>query len=110
MGAVVKHRGDVTGYLSQRVLADDCEDDACRAYVLLCTAVDEVILGDVYRAGHDVGGHVGNEGAGNVKVLMNLCAVDGVVGGDVQIVKVCRDFEALGNISVVLVLGAGDGY
>ena len=109
MGLVVEHGGDVTGHTAQGTLTDDGEDDAGRAHVLLGAAVDEVIFAHVHRTGHDVGGHVGDQRAGAVDVLVDLRSVNGVVGGDVEIVQVGRDFESLGDVGVVLVLGAGDG-
>ncbi len=42
-------------------------------------------------------------------LISDLRAVDGVVGGDVEVVQVCGNLKSLGNIAVVLVLGAGDG-
>ena len=99
----------MTGNAAQGLLADDGEDDAGRPYVLLGAAVDEVVLAHVYRAGHDVGGHVGNQGAGAVHVFLDFRTVDGVVGGDVEVVQIGRNLKALGDIAVVLVLGAGDG-
>ncbi len=109
MGLVVEHGGEVARHAAQGTLADDGEDDAGRAHVLLGAAIDKVILAHVHRAGHDVRGHIGNERAGAVHVLLDFRAVNGVVGGDVEVVQVCRDFESLGNIGVILVLGAGDG-
>ena len=109
VGAVVEHRGDVAAHAAQGVLPDDGEDDAGRADVLLRATVDEVVLGDVHGTGHDVGGHVRDERARAVDVLVDLGAVDRVVRGDMQIVKVGRDLESLRDIGVVLVLGAGDG-
>ena len=109
VGLVVEHGGQVARYAAQGLLADNGEDDAGRAHVLLGAAIDKVILAHVYRAGHDVRRHIGNERAGAVHVRLDFRAVNGVVGGDVQVVQVCGDLEALGNIGIVLVLGAGDG-
>ena len=109
MGAVVEHCRDVAAHAAESVLADDGEDDAGRADVLLRAAVDEVILGNIDRTGHDVGGHVGDERARDVEVLVDLGAVDGVVRGDVEVVEVRGNLESLRDIGVVLVLGAGDG-
>ena len=55
MCAVVKHCRNLAGYLSEGILADDGEDHAGRAHVLLGTAVYHGILADIHRAAHDVG-------------------------------------------------------
>ena len=99
----------MAGNLPQCVLADDGEDDAGRAHILLGATVDEGVLAHVNGTGHDVGRHVGDEGAGAVHVLLDLRTIDGIVGGDVQVIEVCGNLKALGNVAVVLVLGAGDG-
>ena len=43
-----------------------------------------------------------------VEVLLDLGAVDGVVGGDVEIVHVFRNHISLGNVGVVLVRRASE--
>ena len=40
--------------------------------------------------------------------MLDLGAVDGVVGSDVEVVEIGGDFVSLGDIGVVLVLAAGD--
>ena len=109
MGAVVEHGGEIARDLAQRILTDDGEDDARRAGVLLGASVYESILGDVNGTAQDVGRHVGDKGDGAVHVLLDLGAVDGIVGRDVEIVYVGRDLVSLGDVGVVLVLGTCEG-
>jgi len=109
VGAVVQHGGDIAAHAAQGILADDGEDDAGGAHVLLGATVDKVIFAHVHRAGHDVRRHIGDERAGAVQIFVELGAVDGIVGGDVEVIQVGRNIESLGDIGVVLVLGAGDG-
>ena len=115
MGAVVDHCGErihilAVANLSEEVLADDDEGDAGRAYVLLCTAVDDAILLHVDGAAHDVGRHIGHEGYGAVHVVLDFRAVDGIVGGDVEVVSIGRNFVILGYIGIGLVLRRSDDY
>ena len=51
---VVEHYRDLSGNLSERILADDSEDNTCRAYVLLRTTIDEIIFAYVDRTAHDI--------------------------------------------------------
>ena len=115
MGAVVDHCGErihilAVANLSEEVLAGDDEGDAGRAYVLLCTAVDDTILLHVDGAAHDVGRHIGHEGYGAVHVVLDFRAVDGIVSGDVEVVSVGRNFVILGYIGIGLVLRRSDDY
>ena len=103
MGTVVKHRRDVPGDPSERILLDNGEDYTGRTDILLGTTVDEVVLADVHGTAHDIGAHVSNEGNGAVDVFLDLGTVDGVVGSDVEVVDVGRDLIALGDIGIVLV-------
>ena len=54
MGAVVEHCRDISADFSERVLADDGEHHACRADILLSTAIDHRIFAHVHRTAHDV--------------------------------------------------------
>ena len=103
MGLVVEHRREVAGHLAEDVLADDGEDHAGGAHVLLRAAVDEGVLRNVDRTAHDVGRHVGHEVHRAVHVVFDLRAVDRVVRGDVEVVEVFRDLVALRDVAVGLV-------
>ena len=101
MGAIVKHRRDIPGDPTEGILLDDGEYDAGRPDVLLCSAIDQVVLGNIDRTAHDVGGHVCDQRARTVKVFLDLGSVDGVVGGDMEIVQVSRNLVSLRNIGIV---------
>lgn len=46
---------------TDQVLADDNHADSSRPKVLLSSSVDDTVLGDVDRAGEEIGGHVAND-------------------------------------------------
>ena len=106
VGAKVEHCGDVAAHLAEHILLDDEEGNAGRACVLLGAAINHGVLAHIYPAAQDIGRHVCDEGNGAVDICLDLCSVDGVVGGDVEIIQVCGDFVALGDVAVVTVLGA----
>ena len=113
VGAVVDHGGEgvhvlAVGDLAEDVFTDDDEGDTGGADVLLSATVDEAVLLDVDGTGHDVGAHIGHEHDGAVHVVLDFGAVDGVVGGDVEVVGVGGDGVALGDVGVGLVLAVGD--
>ena len=103
MGAVVKHGRDVSADLSEGILAHDGECHASRAYILLRSSVYECIFAHIHGTAHDVGRHVGDERDRAVHVVSDFRAVDGVVGGDMEIVEVGRYLIVLWNVTVCLV-------
>ena len=105
VGAVVEHGGNLTAYVAEQVFLDDDEGDAGGGEVLLGATVDEAVLGGVEHAAEDVGAHVADHGHGAVVVAADLGAVDGVVGGEVEVVDVGGDGEVLRDIVVVGSLG-----
>ncbi len=107
MGAVIDHRLEVAAGLTEQVLADDNESHAGRTHVLLRTAVDETVFLNIYRTAHDIRRHVCNERYGRVDILVYLGTVNGVVGGDVEIIRIRRYLVSLRNVGIVLVLGRG---
>ena len=54
VGAVIQHSRDVTGNLSQGILSDDGENDACRARILLRSTINHCVLGYIYRTAENV--------------------------------------------------------
>ena len=109
VGAVVEHRREVAADLAEGVRLDDGHGHAGRTRVLLRTRVDQFIFAHVHGTAEDVGGHVRDEGHRAVDVLADLRTVNGVVGRDVEIVKVRRNLIALRDIGIVLVRGARHG-
>ena len=95
-----------------KVLADDGDDHAGRADVLLRATVHDAVLGDVHRLGQEARRHVGHQVlALGVRQRVELRAVDGVVLADVDVVGVFghRQVGAVGNVGERLVLAGGDG-
>ena len=105
VGAIVEHGGNLAGSLAKSVVLDDDEGDSCHREVLLGTAVDAVVLAHVNGTAHDVGRHVGNDGHVDIKILADFSTVDGVVGGDVQIIDIIGACPSLGDEGVVGVGG-----
>ena len=58
MGAIVEHCRDVAADAAEGVLADNCENNARGADILLGSAVDQVIFGNIHRAAHDIRRHI----------------------------------------------------
>ena len=101
MRAVVEHRGDGAAHVAEEFVLHDDEGDTGHGEVLLRTAVDHAILADINGTGEDVARHVGHEGHGAVEVLADFGTVDGIVGGDVEIVGIGGDFILLRDEGVV---------
>ena len=108
MYAIIKHCRDIPAYFAETILTDDGECHASRAGILLRATVNQRILTHINAAAEDIGRHICNERNGAVNILLDFRTVDGIVGGNMQVVKIRGDFESLGDIAVVLVLGAGD--
>ena len=104
MGAVVEHRRNSAAHLAQQVFLHNHEGDTCHREVLLGTTVDQAILAHVDGTAEDIRAHVGNHRNGAVVILQNLCTIDGVVRGDVEVISIRRNRELLGNVGEVLVL------
>jgi hypothetical protein len=83
----VEHDGREGLSGADEVLAHDGDGDAGGPDVLLCAGVDDAEAGDVDGLGAEVGGHVGDEDArpvAGLRVVLELHAVDGLVGADVE--------------------------
>ena len=96
--------------VAQQILAHDYQRHACGADVLLRARVDHAEAADVVDLGEDVGGHVGHQR--HVARLRKACiagAEDGVVGGDVDVLRVGIEvrLRQIGNAAVVLLPGGG---
>ena len=95
--------------MAQQVLAHDEDDHAGRGDVLLRAGVDHAELGDVVDLGEDVGGHVRHQrDVAGVRHMVIARAVDGVVGGDVDVPGVRGEGVGRDVGVVVLAGGAGD--
>ena len=119
MGAVVHHGGQgvhvgAVADLTQDVLAHDDEGDAGGADVLLGAAIDEAVLGHIDGTAHDVRAHVSDEhdvvALFGGEVLADFGAVDGVVGGNVEVVGVSGDGPTFRDVVVGFVFGGGDDF
>ena len=93
---------------AQQVAADDHDGQARGTYVLLGTGVDHAEAADIVDLAQDVGRHVRHQrdlaGLGQGRIAG---AVDGVVGGDVEIIRVGIELRGVqrGNVGVLVVLG-----
>ena len=106
--SVIDHRLQRTLRAADQILADDDERHAGRTYVLLRTAVDHTVLLHIDRTAHDIRRHIGNERDRRIDILVDLRTVDGVVGRNVEIIRIGRDFVTFRNIGIVLILGRSD--
>lgn len=87
VGLVVEHDGSDGLGLADEIPAHDDDGDPRGPHVLLRPCVDQRELGDVDGLGAEVGGHVGDQDAVPVLgdgVVLELHAVDGLVGADVE--------------------------
>ena len=98
MRLVVQHGRDITTYLTEAGLFDDDKGHTGRSEVLLRTTVDNIVLADVNRTTQDIRTHIGYQRyiaflAVDLSefVVVDLCAEDGVVGRNMEIVSVLRD-------------------
>ena len=98
--------------MAGQVFLDDGDGQACGSQVLLSAGVDDAVLAHVNGAGHNVGGHVADQGnpGGSLGDILPLGALDGVVGTIVQVggVGVQGQLVLAGDIGPLAVLrGAG---
>ena len=82
---VAEDAGEFFGRVFGEVFANDDEGYAGGSHVFLGAGVDDAEFCDVDFSGHDVGGHVGDEGGFGVGEGLPLRAGDGFVGGDVEV-------------------------
>ena len=99
--AIVDHCGERTGDFAQDVVAHNDECDAGHGEIFLCTGINEGIFRGIDHAREDVARHVGHKGNGRIEIFMPLGAVDGIVGGDMEVIGVGGHGEILGEIGVV---------
>ena len=78
--------------IGNEVFADNHDDDASGADILLCAAVDHAVAADVHRFREEAGGNVRDErltlGIGE---RMELCAIYGIILADIDIIGVIGD-------------------
>ena len=102
VGLVVEHCGDGAVNLAEEFVFYDNECYTSAREVFLCATVDKAVLADVHRTAEDVGACVGYHGNRRIEVFQDFSTEDGVVGGDVHVVAVRGDCEALGDVGVVV--------
>ena len=102
VGLVVEHCRDSAVNLTQSVFLNDNESNACRSEVLLSTAIDDRIFAYINRARENVARHIGYHRHVDIGVVVDLSTIDGVVGGDVEIIAVGSNSVTLRDIVVVI--------
>ena len=103
--AIVEHRGNGAAHLAEQFFFYNHEGNARHREVLLRTAVNQAIFCHVEGTREDVGRHVGHEGHRAIEVAAEFCAVNGIVGRDVEIIRIGGDVVVFGNEGVVSVGG-----
>ena len=105
MRAVIKHRGQFARCFAQGIVLHDDNRHASHGEVLLCSGVDGIVFGHIYRPTHNIRAHIGNQQNFHIKVLAALGTVNRVVGTNMQIVGISRDvrLEAfrIGSIAAI---------
>ncbi len=113
MGLKLEHGGYGGGDLvGDEILADDDDNHARRADILLRSAVDHAVFAHVHRLGEEAGGNVGDKGlALRVGQRVELCAVNGVVFTNIDIIRILGDGEvgAVGDVREGLILRGRNG-
>ena len=99
MRLIVQHRRDITAYATKTTLFDNNEGHTGRRKILLRTAVDDVVLTYIHRTTQNIRTHIGDQRhiaflAVDLSqlVVVDLRAEDRVIGRDMEIVRVLRDF------------------
>ena len=108
MGAVLEVDGQILQIVADEILADDADDHAGGADVLLHARIDHAIIGNVAGLGEEHRRLVGNKDVSlGVGELLPGNAMDGLVLADIDIVGIFGDVEigAVGNVCIVLILG-----
>ena len=99
--------------MAGQIFLDDGDGQACGSQVLLSAGIDDAVLAHVNGAGHDVGGHVADQGhaGGSLGNILPLGTLDGVVGAVVQVggLGVQGQLVLAGDIGPLAVLG-GAGH
>ena len=112
VGLILQIDGQVGQIVADEILADDDDDHAGGADVLLHAGVDHAVIADVAGLGEEHGRLVGHEDVTlGVGQSVPRHAVDRLIFADVDIVRVLGDVEvgAVGDVGIVLVLrGGGD--
>ena len=110
---VAHDRGGEGHLVAGQLFLDDGDGQTCGSQVLLSACVDQAVLAHVNGTGHDVGGHVADQGntGGSLGDVLPLGALDGVVGAVVQVGSVGVQGQLVlgGDIGPLAVLG-GTGH
>ena len=102
--AIIQHGRDIAVNVTEALFFDNNEGNARRSDVLLCTTIDDVVFANVDRTAQNVGRHVSYET--DIAFLLidflqlalgDLRTIDGVVGSDVHVVAVLRNFKVHRN-------------
>ena len=105
MDLVAKHgRSSGKHILCDQILADNDDHNARRTYVLLNTAVDHTILGDIHRLGEEAAGNISHKRMSlGVGKGLKLGAIDGIIFTDVDIIRI------LGNVQIRAIRDVREG-
>ena len=97
---------------AQQILTHDHDRNTRGAHVLLRARVDHAVFGNVHRLRQDVGRHIRHQRHADRRlgVVLVLGAVDGVVGADVEVIRVRTDIQlSLRRHAVEIALLGGEG-
>ena len=96
--------------VAEQVLAHNHDAQPGRTDVLLCPGVNHPVAVHIHRFGENHGACVGNKGRFDIRQFHKPRAVDGVVLGDVNVIRVGIELRRrhVGNVGVV-VFAAGRG-
>ena len=104
---VLQHRRDGAGYFAQQVFAHDHQGCSGRSHVFLSTSVDQSKFFNRNGTAKHVGRHIAYNRHLGIWPPMVLCTVDGVVAGQVQVLRVRRHFPSPRNEGIILIFGRG---
>ena len=95
--------------MAGQLFLDDDHGEAGGGHVLLGAGVDDAELAHVHGTGEDVRGHIADQRHGDLRDILPLGALDGVVGAIIEVGGLGVQLQLIlaGDVDVLSVLGGG---
>ena len=92
MHLIIKHRGRDVARVSDQILTDDYDCQACGRHIFLCAAVNHAEFCNIQRLRKEAGRDIRHQRyVACLRQIMINCAIDRIIHADIEIIRIRRE-------------------
>ena len=110
VGSVIDHGLKFPVHFAEQILTHNNECNTGRTHIFLSATINQRVFAYINRARHDIRRHIGHQRNRAVDIFVNFRSVNGVVGGDVEIIGICGNGVTFWYVGVIFIFGRGNNF